>query len=256
MAGRETADIVFCIDASESMRPAIDGVRDHVVGLLRELQSDPQRTWDVRFDFLTQGVGFQNGSPVYMLKSVLSEGLPLTDSIYHPTSSLNQGPSGFFTRDIDLFRQRLDSVECRGDEEMALALDIAADYPFRDAATCHRVVVLLTDEPIETGVQPEKAGGLIGALAQKLQQKRIMLFMVTPSSESYDALSQVDRCEWKVIQRSDTGLSTVDFSKLMVSIGKSVSVAQTGPSATDGVHPLFGQEGWVAGVADSFTERV
>ena len=38
MAGRQTADIVFCMDASASMRPAFDGVRDHVMALSEALQ--------------------------------------------------------------------------------------------------------------------------------------------------------------------------------------------------------------------------
>ena len=53
MAGRETADIVFCVDVSGSMRPAIDGVRKNIEKLVKSLnQSGGQMVWDVRFDYL------------------------------------------------------------------------------------------------------------------------------------------------------------------------------------------------------------
>lgn len=53
MAGRETADIVFCMDASGSMGNAFDGVRDNVEKLVKTLNTSGLQTkWDVRFDFL------------------------------------------------------------------------------------------------------------------------------------------------------------------------------------------------------------
>ena len=38
MVERQTADIVFCMDASASMRPAFDGVRNHVMAHSETLQ--------------------------------------------------------------------------------------------------------------------------------------------------------------------------------------------------------------------------
>ena len=52
MAGRQTADIVFCMDASGSMENAFNGVRNNVFKLIDGLKTNLQIQWDVRFDFL------------------------------------------------------------------------------------------------------------------------------------------------------------------------------------------------------------
>lgn len=58
MAGRQTADIVFCMDASGSMDNAFNGVRNNVFKLIDGLKTNLQIQWDVRFDFLA----YSNGS--------------------------------------------------------------------------------------------------------------------------------------------------------------------------------------------------
>ena len=45
MAGREMADVLFCIDASGSMSPTFKGVLEHVLGLLEALRAAPRRSW-------------------------------------------------------------------------------------------------------------------------------------------------------------------------------------------------------------------
>ena len=81
-------------------------------------------------------------------------------------------------------------------------------------------------------------------LARKLQDRRIALYMVTPQSDAYDTLSQIDKCEWTVVGDDSDGLRTVDFSKLMQGIGKSVSVSQTSTSASIDPMPLYGEPSW------------
>lgn len=200
MAGRETADIVFCVDASGSMRPCIDGVRNNVVKLLDALnKTGLQMAWDVRFDFLA----YSNFSRYMHLLTLNNCGKDVIDGLYHNkvkdvnggflkkifTGSQN-GPSeeeekgaaatGFFTKDLEKFKTKLDAVECDGDEATVLALDMCADFPFRDAKSCHRVVILLTDEAVDDGLFAEVSRRKLMEVAQKYQEKKIMLFMVTP----------------------------------------------------------------------------
>src|SRR5688572_3919910 len=52
MTTKRVADVVFCIDASNSMQPCIDAVRKNLAQFVSGLQSGGQSTWDVRFDFL------------------------------------------------------------------------------------------------------------------------------------------------------------------------------------------------------------
>lgn len=236
MAGRNCADIVFCIDASGSMKPCIDAVRDNIEKLLEGLQADVQTTWDVRFDFLA----FHDSKDgVHWYRSVTMEACPLIDAIY------KSGDRGkLFTKDLAAFKAGLKEIEVEGDEEQLLALDIAIDYPWRPSDGCHRVVVLLTDESVETGVFVEEQKSKIDTLIAKVMDKRIKLFVVAPESDGFYRLASADRCEYDDSGAENGGLKNIDFSKMMTAIGKSVSVAQTYAGANSEPHPSFDQMEW------------
>ncbi len=246
MAGRATADIVFCMDASGSMSPTFDGVRDHVFELVDSLKADPQYSWDVRFDFLAYNTAYNcGGNAGFVFRTVGKKNMEVLDGLYRSAYDANGGASsGFFTKDIEQFKSALGNVECDGDETTAVALDMAADFPFRDSTTCHRVIILLTDEQLETGNASQETSTKLVDLARKLQDRRIALYMVTPQSDAYDTLSQIDKCEWTVVGDDSDGLRTVDFSKLMQGIGKSVSVSQTSTSASIDPMPLYDEPSW------------
>lgn len=235
MAGRNCADIVFCIDASGSMQPCIDAVRDNIEKLLEGLQSDVQTTWDVRFDFLA----FHDSKDgVHWYRSVALQASSLVDAVY------KGGGSGLFTKDLAAFKAGLKAIEVEGEEEQLLALDIAMDYPWRPSDGCHRVVVLLTDESVETGVFVEQQKAKIDALIAKAMDKRIKLFVVAPESDGFYRLAAADRCEYDDSGTERGGLKNVDFSKMMTAIGKSVSVAQTYAGANSEPRPSFDQLSW------------
>lgn len=260
MAGRETADIVFCVDASGSMRPCIDGVRNNVVKLLDTLnKTGLQMAWDVRFDFLA----YSNRCSEMRLLTLNNCGKDVIDGLYNnkvkdangvflkkiftgsQNGSVEEGETTateFFTKDLEKFKTKLDAVKCYADEATVLALDICADFPFRDAKTCHRVVILLTDEPVADGKFVSVSREKLMKVAQKYQEKKIMLFMVTPDCPSFDTLSQIDKCEWMV--DNSAGLNGIDFRKLMQSIGKSVSISQSNGSGKDDPSPLFNENAW------------
>ena len=252
MAGRETADIVFCIDVSGSMEPTIKGVKSHVKELVKSLEADLQQKWDVRVDFLAYSI-----SDGFRLETMNCKGKDVLDAVYKDSETADlQSEGTLFTRDIDRFCDALDRIECYGDESTIPAVDIAADFPFRDASTCHRAIVLLTDEAVATGVYSADSEDNVLDLAQKLQDKRIALYMTTPDCPVYDKLSQADRCEWNV--DSSNGLKDVNFNKLMQSIGKSISVSQT--SQTDGQkrdkpRPLFNESKWRGMTNESVAPR-
>lgn len=244
MAGRQTADIVFCMDASGSMSNAFSGVRNHVNKMLESIKSDLQMQWDVRFDFLA----YANTCSAMKLRTINYAGRDVIDALYNGgvkkgLFSFRQGPAAdFFTSDLGKFENMLGKIECECDEATGLALDIAADFPFRDSATCHRVVVLLTDEPINNGKFVKMTKDRIMDLAQKYQERKIALFMVTPPCPVFDMLSQIDKCEWTIDE--SCGLENIDFAKLMQTIGKSVSISQTSQGGAGAVHPLFNEKSW------------
>ena len=236
MAGRNCADIVFCIDASGSMKPCIDAVRDNIEKLLEGLETDVQTTWDVRFDFLA----FHDSKDgVHNYQSVALPTIPLFDAIYK-----NGDRGKLFTKDLAAFKEGLRRIKVEGEEEQLLALDIAMDYPWRPSDGCHRVVVLLTDEPVETGVAVDAQKAKIDQLIEKVMDKRIKLFIVAPESDGFYRLSAADRCEYDDSGAERGGLKNVDFSKMMAAIGKSVSVAQTYAGANSEPRPSYDQASW------------
>lgn len=240
MAGRQTADIVFCMDASGSMSNAFDGVRNNVMKLIESIKTDLQNHWDVRFDFLA----YSNTHGAMRLQTLNYDGKEVIDGLYHTVTDPNGGKTGgdFFTTDVKKFKNRLSTIEVGCCEASGLALDIAADFPWRDASTCHRTVILLTDEAIATGQYERETKAKVMDLAKKFQDKKIALYMVTPDCDVFDTLSQIDKCEWTI--DTSEGLTNVDFTKLMQGIGKSVSVSQTSAAAKNAAMPLFNESAW------------
>ena len=247
MAGKECADIVFCIDASDSMGPCIEAVKKNINCLIESLKSDHQRNWDIRIDFLAHCAG----NNLHQLSSLRLTCVPMIESIYNSTN-LNQN---FFTSDIKEFQESLNKISVTGDECTLVALDIALDFPWRKSADCHRAVVLLTDEPIETGLNVEHQVSKITALVEKVHNKRIKLFIVAPDSEAFHKVSMADRCEYEVLDNTNDGMQSIDFKKLMDAIGKSVSKSSSQTGGDTAPNPLFNQDKWTAGSGSLGTEK-
>lgn len=240
MAGKCCADIVFCIDASGSMEPCLRGVCENVGRLLEGLRSGQQGQgyWDVRFDFLT----FQDSSEG--VSRYHTTGIPGSVGVIRGLYT-EPTPSDFFTRDLEQFRQSLASVSPNGEECHLMALDIALDFPWRPSEECHRVVILLSDEPVETGVLVDMQLPVSPKLIEKIMKKKVTLFIAAPESAAFYELAAVDRCVYKDLESVGDGLEKLDFSDILESIGKSVSVSQFYGGGAEGVLPLFGQSEWV-----------
>lgn len=240
MSTKGIADVVFCIDASASMSPCIDAVRTHISSFVEGLNSNSQQTWDLRVEFVAHHAGKSpDGSGLFAHRSLYES--ELCHVLYR--NSGNQGR--FFTMDISEFSRGLRGVSVQGDEAPLVALDFCLDLPWRNLAACHRVVVMLTDEPFEQsamqGLQKEQLSNLIA----KIHDLHVMLFLVAPDSEVFDELASADGSEYEVIDQVGAGLSTVNFAEVLKFIGRSISVstlqAPINPNVKRG---LFQQATW------------
>lgn len=239
MSTRGAADIVFCLDASGSMAPCFDAVRRHIGDFIQGLESNRQTAWDWRIDFVAHCAGAAGGAYVCEQRSLFES--DLCGALY----GRRQQAGRFFTKDLEEFKRGLAAVEVNGDEAPLAALDFCLDFPWRDAAACHRVVILMTDEAVEDGVLVEEQRRLLAKLIDKLQRLRVLLFIVAPSSAIFDELSRADKSEYEVVDVSGDGLAQVDFRQVLSAVGKSVSVASRQAGKTDGVERgLFGQASW------------
>ncbi len=226
------------------MVPCFDGVRAHVADFVEGLKSNQQMRWDVRFDFIAHSTADADGGGVLIRTCSMHEDDPC-EALY------GQGaPSGqFFTSDVEALRRRLAEIECMGDEASLIGLDFCLDFPWRPADQCHRVVVFMSDEPLETGAAVRHQKEVLPALIDKIQQLRVMLFIVAPDSPGYHELATANRSEYEVVEVGGDGLSGVDFKEVLSYIGKSVSVSmlQQGAAPPTVQRGLFGQARWVGG---------
>jgi hypothetical protein len=237
MSTKGVADIVFCLDASGSMSPCFKGVKDHIGAFVAGLGTSAQVKWDLRFDFVAYNYALSGNGPAFQCRSV--EHRSLLPALYP------QAKQGLFTADLERFRNALSSVVPDGDESSLVALDCALDFPWREASSCHRIVIMMTDECFETGQELCNERSRLSDLIRKIQDLRVMLFLVAPECEVYSKLSEVDRCEFTVLQGANTGLADVNFKEVLGYIGKSVSVSQLqAPKSIQVERGLFGQGRW------------
>jgi hypothetical protein len=223
MSTKGTADIVFCLDASGSMGPCIEGVKSHIASLVDGLKVSGQRDWDLRLDYVAH----------WSISDLHMESLHehnLAEALYQKSSrGRNQQGARLFTTDIEEFKKGLSGVDVIGDEISLFALDSCLDFPWRQSAECHRVVVFMTDEPTSSGAREQEQKSKLEALMQKIMDLRVMLFIVGPECSVYEELAEVNKSEYEVID----DLLSIDFSHLLAGIGKSVSVSQTSQQSTE-----------------------
>src|SRR4051812_12966570 len=167
-------DVVFCLDASGSMAPCIDGVRKNLDAFLDALAGDANRKIDCRIDFLAHSC--DEAGDLIRSKTLNKTGIELVHALYGQSPQ----PSAFFTTDREAVRRSLRNVEVFGDEAMLIALDMALDYPWRPQAGCHRVVVMLTDEPLEANAMWPAQKAKLDAIIDKIQKLGVKLYLVGP----------------------------------------------------------------------------
>lgn len=227
------------------MRPCFDAVRRNIGSLIAGLKTDGQTIWDLRFDFVSYSASEgDDGNLVFGMRSLRANGLKLVEGLYNQQQSANV----FFTNDVEKFREGLAELKAGGDEASFVALDTALDFPWRDANVAHRVLILLTDEALETGVGVKQQAELIPSLIEKIHRLRIMLHLVGPTSIAFDQLSAADKSEYTVVDDAQNGLANVDFAQTLAAIGKSISAStlQALPDSRAARRALFGQDSWSA----------
>jgi hypothetical protein len=234
-------DVVFCLDASGSMAPCIDGVRRNVGAFLDGLTGNTGRAIDCRIDFLAHSC--DEAGTVLRTTSLRRSNMDLIAALY----GQKPDPAAFFTTDAAEVRAALNRVDVYGDEAMLIALDLCLDYPWRPRAGCHRVVVMLTDEPQEANADAKTQRHMIGALIDKIHALGVMLFLVGPESAGFNELAEADKSQYQQVAQTQDGLGTLDFARVLAHIGKSVSVSQLQDRPDKPARrALFGQDRWSA----------
>ena len=185
-SSRQKADIIFVVDRSGSMSDCIEGVKNHIVSFVGGLEADQQ----VRID--------------WRLGLVAADGL--TFSVLD------------FTDNVRTFQNAVGRIALTGNECMPPALDLAADFRWRDRV--HKAIVFFTDEPVNGGANVSKVRDGIPALCGKLTHLKVELYAFTPDCPDYLSLTNnLPRSK----HRLDEDFDADSFGELLGTIGKSVS---------------------------------
>ncbi len=179
-------------------------------------------------------IGANSSEGTFVAHSLFNENLL---SALYPVSQAE-----FFTSDVNKFQEKVSNIQVKENETPLLALDCALDFPWKNDKTTRRIIVLMTDEPVEGGNRYDESMELIPQIIKKIEMLGVLLFIVSPESEGFENISAVDKCEWEIVEGGD-GLASVNFDKLMESIAKSISASQT-PLGTPPTlkRALFNQE--------------
>jgi hypothetical protein len=154
---------------------------------------------------------------------------------------------GFFTTDPQVFKAALQKVECKGNEEMLVALDTALDFPFGPPNTTKRVVAMFTNEKLEEGIEEGKHNDKISAIVDKMMTRKVKFFGSMPEADSTYLLGEANESEIETNNGGENAWDSIDFSQLLAQMGKSIS----GSSLQASIEPpyqkaLFGQDKFAA----------
>jgi hypothetical protein len=248
----QNVDLVLVIDASSSMKPCFDALRENLARVVAPLQGF---VTNVQFCVLAQSVGMRGRTLVYDHRFIGTSGADALAALYAGPVSQAPARAAFFTDDASRVSSFLANLKPEGNEDLLLALDLAADLPFGPITNTCRVIALFSDEPIEAGAVESGRVERIPELIEKLARRRIKLFAALPESEASLALSQANGSELEFVDGGD-GLRSVDFSQLLSQMGKSISVMSVQSTGESGyTRALFGQDKWDASGSVCEAER-
>lgn len=238
--GVPNVDLALVIDTSLSMKNCFDQLRQHLDSLLAPMQGTVSR---VRYALVGASASASgNGGTVYRISFLHG---PWDYTLYSHGPNDGDPRNKYFTDDPSKVKQVLSIWEPSGDEDMLLALDVAADLPFGPLSNTKRVIALFSDEPFESGVSGSGSNHIIPELQKKLMARHIQLFAAIPEGSGANELAQTDRSEIEFVDGGE-GLKGVDFSRLLGQLGKSISCS----SLQAVIEPpyqraLFDQDKWV-----------
>jgi hypothetical protein len=196
------ADIVFCVDCTESMSPCFEGLVKNLHHFVEGLQSANE------VDFRLRLIEYRD----------LNEG--------------EQTVARDFTNDAGEFRRQLDALEHSGGgdipESTLDAVYTALNSPWR--SPCHKAVLVFTDAPshprlhettVPPGVDPD-----IETVINLLEARRVWLYLVAVEDPLYERLRDREKTFLQLYPEDDErfeGLKKVEFAKVLEFFGKSIS---------------------------------
>ena len=195
VSSKNHVDIVFVVDDSSSMDSVKDGIKRYINQFADALENGTAFDIDYRLGFVLHG---------------------------HEKILIRQ-----FTDDVEAFKSALINGTARHDtgwNEFGLpALDVAADFPWQKKR--HKFILFFTDEGVGGGHEPQFQMSKYDELLSKLEDLKVKLYFYGPDTEEYRFFLRVPATEYNPVENFDN----MDFSKILNTIAKSVSVSSSSP---------------------------
>ena len=218
-------DLVLVIDTSGSMEPCIQSLVSSISGLTKTLVS-------------SQGVNTV-GNAVMLDQQI--------GIVAHDSTTFRVMKSTPFPADLAKVEAALGLLAggIGGDEATLHAMDYAMDGPFWRPGQHRRCLVVFTDEPVSGGL----ATGITQQSIDKFKAKLggVSLFFVGPIEDAtapfgYKALAAMGCTKGTVNipDASSNAWQTIDFSKLMDKIGKTLTQAGAAEAGVQTSPDVFG----------------
>ena len=215
----QKVDIVFAVDASDSMTPCFHKLRDN---LRRFIEPLDQAGFEIRYGLLAYNAGFgPDGGACWHFDFIGGSGHHYLMGLYSPQID----PDRYFTRDAAKFLQALDSVVTRGDEDSFMALDVAGDFPFADLAESRRVIAFFSDEKMEDGICGTKPMTEFREVLAKIVKRKIALHAFLPACDAAAMMTHLPKSIITEVPEGDRCWDHLDFGKILTQMGQSISVS-------------------------------
>ncbi|HEU4557125.1 MAG TPA: vWA domain-containing protein [Longimicrobium sp.] len=192
---RGVADIVFLIDVSGSMEPAIDALKANIGTFVESLsKGDANNAAPVR-DWRAKAVGYRDFEDPDAEPFIDNPFVSDVESLRAQLAGLRAEGGGDEPESLldALFR-----ISNMGQTEKgAQSLD-PVKWRYRSDAA--RVVVVFTDASFKPAMTiPEAKGGGVQDVTNAVINNRVILSLFAPDMPGYDELSQIDKSEWEAI---------------------------------------------------------
>lgn len=236
--GANKVDILFVVDASDSMSPCFQKLRDNLRRFILPLN---QASFEIRFGLLAYNAGGDGNRAIYEHTFIGGNAATLVKELYSPNIDINK----FFTNDANKFLNALDSVRTQGDENTPLALDIASDFPFNTPDESRRVIALFSNERLETGILENEPLAKFQQVLQKIAKRKIALYAYLPASNAAAMMTRLPKSIIKSVEEGPNCWNNIDFGQMLEQMGKSISTSSLQMTREpDYQKAIYGQNTW------------
>ncbi|HEY0016745.1 MAG TPA: vWA domain-containing protein [Longimicrobium sp.] len=200
---RGVADIVFLIDISGSMAPAIDALKANIGTFVESLSKGEGNNVSPVRDWRAKAVGYRDFD---------HDAQPFIDNPFVSDVEALRGQLAGLTAEggedePESLLDALYKVASMGQTEKGAQSTDPTKWRYRSDAA--RVVVVFTDASFKPSMSiPEARGGGVQDVTNAIINSRIILSLFAPDMPGYDELSQIDKSEWEAI--SYPGLNPQD----------------------------------------------